>query len=214
MSDTDLGAEFDEAEQLGLQAMSAELACIYGFVAHSVTEVFMAWHEHRAMFGRGALRINLMNDVAPFFFYRLERLNWSDLLLRLCRLTDAAGSRGQRNATLRSLPDLIAQEPLRRDLAALVDTAVVDTEFARTWRNKEIAHSDFDTVRGASALPEATEVEVNRALKSVSAVVSAVQSHYMSSATDFGLMQVRRGANDLMTHLARTVEQEPEANGA
>jgi hypothetical protein len=67
--------------------------------------------------------------------------------------------------------------------------AINDTVFCRDWRNRHIAHRDLKLAleQPTTPLAEGSRADVNKALKSIAAVLSALEAHYFQSETRFDL---------------------------
>jgi hypothetical protein len=70
--------------------MGPELGSLYHELEEEVDWLQQKWNEFRELFAKGAERIELLNTVAPNFFYMLHKLMFEDAMLHLCRLTDSS----------------------------------------------------------------------------------------------------------------------------
>ena len=126
---------------------------ILRMLAEETVSARLMQEEYQSLFS-DRTHVDLLNGIAGELFALIQYVLWDDLLLRLTRLTDSVGRRDQRRLTIQLLPDRFAyDEPEKEEkLRGLVGRACKATEFARDWRNRLIAHSDFRLARD-SAIP-------------------------------------------------------------
>jgi hypothetical protein len=147
---------------------------------------------------------------AGFFFRVLQNNLFDGLLLHLCRLTDQPVMSRRKNMTLGSLVPLIDRPELRREVEDLVKTAREKTEFARTLRNRMIAHRDLETARSPE-LPGGTLRDVRSALKSIDDVLNRIELEYEDSSCNYDLPIVDPGdAEALVACLQRGLTAQRE----
>lgn len=160
--------------------MGDALGELYFHLWKDLVWLHLSWREYRVLFGTSEETVELLNSVAPRFFYNLDYLMWHDALLRLTRLTDNPKSRGKENLTIQRLPGLIADAELRVKVDALVAGAVSATGFARDWRDRHLAHRDLSNTTAPEAHPlaAASRATVEEALKSLRDVLNCVLGHY------------------------------------
>lgn len=162
------------------QKMGSRLGELYLSIATEIADLHLEWREYRGLFAGNQDRFDLMNATAPRFFYQLDKILWSAVLLHLCRLTDPAKTAGKENLTIRRLVEEIDDEALRREVADLVTEAVRRTKFARDWRNRRLAHRDLAHAKDPQVKPlaSASRGDVEDALKAITEVVNMIEFHY------------------------------------
>jgi hypothetical protein len=174
----------DEIKRRNVEKMGPELGAQFAELWQRVVRVHVHWAEFVEMFGTKPERLKLMNRTAPAFFHMLRSELGDMVLLHLSRLTDKPEMKGQKNLTIRNLPSLIKEEPIRTVVAELVKTALKKTESCRARRNRLIAHDDLRLALKdpkARSLDSATKSEVDGAVRAIGAVLHAVNMHYFDS---------------------------------
>jgi AbiU2 len=85
-------------------------------------------------------------------------------------------------------------------VSKLIAVAINDTAFCRDWRNRHIAHRDLKLALEQSTTPlaGASRADVNKALKSIAAVLNALDGHYFQSETRYDLGASIGGATSLL----------------
>jgi HEPN superfamily AbiU2-like protein len=82
-------------------------------------------------------------------FRRLQEELWEMSLLHIARLTDppfSFGNKDKPNLSFKALPNLVTDAKAKADVTTHVEQAIKATEFARDWRNRQIAHKDLKLV--------------------------------------------------------------------
>ena len=141
--------------------------------------------------------MEVLNTLAPFFWWNIQTVMWEDVLLHICRLTDAP----RKNLTLKQLPNLCPDdERIREELEKRIADAVHATRFARDWRNRRIAHRDLETTLGkrtgngggAKPLANATRLNVEQALRSINGVLNVIRRRLLGRGHCGGRRDRRR----------------------
>jgi AbiU2 len=130
-------------------------------------------------------------------------------MLHIARLTDPQKTAGKENLSLRNLPDLVSNTDLKQELTALLDLAMIKTNFCRDWRNRRFAHLDLALAIDDKAAPLeiADKDKVKDALKSFADVLNAVERHYFKGLTSFDAIAAKNGAATLLHVLGDGVKQ-------
>ncbi|MCY4558663.1 MAG: hypothetical protein OXF79_20265 [Chloroflexi bacterium] len=125
--------------------------------------------EHQDLFHAKANEWFL--EAHPEFAWWLRRVSEEALILRITQLADRPETGGNRNLTVRALPDLYPQ--LHR-LPALVKAVMAATADLRQYRNKVVAHLDRDG-KGRRPFGEEFPEHAERSLDAVLAVLDEVR---------------------------------------
>ena len=169
--------------------MGEGLGCVYHALWQEVAWIYKKWAEYVTLFGTNPGRIELMNQSAPSFFRTVQDSMWESVLLHIARLTDSPRSRGKSNLSLKRLPGELAASPIGDEVARLVSVASTQSDFARDWRNRHLAHRDLALALGQQVEPlaHASRAAVRQALAAMAAVLNSVSGHYLDSTTMFDL---------------------------
>jgi len=190
----------DELRTEHIAKMGARLGAVYHFLSNECTWLHLKWNEYTQLFGKRPERVELLNSAAGSFFRIVQDVMWDDALLHIARLTDPPGSPGKDNLTIQALPDLIDDASLRSDVERDVHAALQQSDFARDWRNRHIAHRDLALAlqHGASPLKGATRIQVTNALKSIADVLNRVHSHFLEGTVAYEYSDTLQGAETLL----------------
>ena len=138
-------------------------------------------------------RVELLNKAAPRFFWKVQYTFERELMLGICRLTDPAQDRKKNNLTVMKLADLVdigvPGAGIQVDVFAKKATEL--TDFARDWRNRLLAHTDYNLSvnnSGAIALKPATLEKIDAALTAVDNTLKAVMSAHKFSSAGFRII--------------------------
>jgi hypothetical protein len=120
------------------------------------------------MFGANEDRVALLNSVSGETAYFVERSMFEAALLSICRMTDPPASRltKDKNITVRRLAHYLSN-PQDARTSTFIDASVQKAAFARSWRNKRLAHSDEAVRNGIAQLDLASRALVKSATDSI-----------------------------------------------
>jgi hypothetical protein len=162
--------------------MEPELEQLYHDLDKDLDWLWRTWGEFRELFTKGPDRFELMNFVASNFFYFLHRLMFEDMMLHLSRLTDPPETFGRTNLTLRRMVKLIdgtADPSFKASLQRATDRVLQACQFARTWRDKCIAHTDLPTFRKEQVSPLPARVQdLEGAMQAIREFMKCVEQNY------------------------------------
>jgi AbiU2 len=199
----------EERKTHNVVKMGGVLGNQYSELWHQVAIMFINWLEYVELYGTNPERVKLLNQAAPMFFHRLQNDLLDSTLLHICRVTDPPKVAGRDNLTIRNLPDLVANAKAKESVKQAVDKAISLTQFARDWRNRQIAHLDLQLAlkRPATPLAEASRKQIREALDAVAAVLNVIAAHYDDSYTGFELTARHNGAGVLLCILEDGVKE-------
>lgn len=177
----------EEARQEYVAAMGTELGGVFFELRNECVMLHWKWQEFVALFGTKPERIAILNEAAGAFFWVVQDTLWDDVLLRIARLTDNPTVAGKDTLTLKRLPTLV-EAPFRSVVDGLLQECLTKCRFARDWRNRRIAHTDFVLAlerSNATPLEAASRQSVNYALHAIVKLLNAVQEHYTRSESTY-----------------------------
>ena len=193
------------------QKLPGDLADLHSQLGQDLTWLHLNWQEFKRLFAVSAKHVALLNATAPRFLARYEQAVWHDTLLHLCRLTDPPQSVGRDNLTIRRLIPLVTDSTLAARVKLEVEEAVRNTEFARDWRNRRLAHRNLAQALEPELYPLAlaSRAHVEAALASLCKVMNSVELHYKNSTTSYEHVIVYdSGADALLYYLSSGLDAE------
>jgi len=204
----------DEVVRKYVEQMGEELGTLFAELWGEVATLHVKWAQFVELFGTSPSRIEVLNEAAPFFFRVLQDTLFEDTLLHIARLTDPVKSAGKRNLTIRRLPGLMEDSSSRDEVEELVEGAVGAAAFCRDWRNRLLAHRDFDLIfdKHAKTLEVASRAQVKEALSHLATALNGVEKCTNGSPTIFE-GPVLGGADQLLYYLKIGIEAELERIG-
>ena len=203
----------DELELERMRRMGPDLGRQYHALWNEVVWLHMKWQEFETLFAHSRERLELLNRVAPHYFWQQQITMWEDVLLALARITDPPRSVGKDNLTIQGLDKLLPDPALAQEVRDLIDVAVSSCGFARDWRNRRLAHNDLDLKLDQAAVPlaPANRKDVRTALDAIGHVLGRIHSSYdPKSEIAWIPLGVHGGADALITYLQRAVEAEDQ----
>lgn len=191
----------EEVRQQHISVLGPELGTLFYYLYNQCAWLHVKWRQFVDLYGTDQERIDVLNQAASVFFRIAQGALFHDILLNLTRLTDRPVSiNGQKNLTIQSLPALISDRAFRTEIKRLIKLAVASTEFARDWRNRFIAHRNFELVMngGAEPISRASRDDIDAALQAVSRVIERVGGFYLKSELHLDLAGAPHDAESLL----------------
>lgn len=179
-----------------------------------LVELHVVWQQYRELYA-DAGTIDVLNRTAGMFFKIVQDELWDSMLLGVCRLLDPDRRRGGRdkNLTLYSLPPLITHDELKVEVETACDAAAVLAKFAKSHRNKRIAHQDHGYASNPALfeMKGVSRLQVEEMLTALRHVLQLVEAHYNDADVRYDKVVVWSGASRLVTALKRLERLERKA---
>lgn len=176
----------------------------YGLAFHHTCQalwrVSSSWDRYQALFSTQE-RVELLNRSGGNFWCAIQDMMFEDVLLGLCRLTDPAKMGQNENLSINTLVELDTSKHKSR-LRQRAKLATKKANFARTWRDKRIAHNDFEQITElANKLAPATGVKITNTIISIHDVLRWINARHFGG--DMGLLDMGdRDAIEVMAVIA------------
>ena len=195
----------EEAKQFRIEKLGREFGTFYHSLVNELYGLQTNWNEYRELFGENEERVKLLNKTAPLSFYVIQNVLWENLMLGISKITDPPKSAGEKNLTIQSIPYFVSDNALKTHLSNLISEIKEASKFCRDWRNRYIAHNDFNLkVGNQNALPleTASRTKFKVVLKKIHEFINLIESHYFDQEIYFEFLRNDRGA----LFLLRTLE--------
>ena len=181
-------------------ALGTELGAAFAELQSDLAWLHIKWRHYRELYGTKPERIELLNETSPMFFRIVEDALWDDTLIHIARLTDHVGKGKQQRLSIRQLPLLIAEDDARTEIDLLVQGAVEAASFARDWRNRRIAHRNFEHALNPKADPlaPASRIAVEQVLHALREVLNFVNGRFRATEMKFDLADHLCDAEELL----------------
>jgi len=127
-----------------------------------------------------------MNGVAPGLFETLHDILWESILLDLAKFCDPIRVGPGKPLSLALLSSLVPAGKVS-ELGGAVSEMQAKTAFARDWRNRHIAHWDYELAADSAAKPLAfaSRHAAQEAFSAIVRVLEAIDMHFTGSSLDF-----------------------------
>lgn len=193
----------NEVRQKYIKLMGNDLGEVYYELWQDVNTLHIEWKEYVELYGTTPSRIDMLNETASQFFYIVEKSLWNTILIHITRLTDPPQFRNRKNLSLEQLSVLLSDHKLKSKLATNIKEAIEKSKFCRDWRNRLIAHNDYELalLDTAKPLDLASRKLVNEAIKAIDNVMDCISMYYEKSTTAFDLIDDINGAHSLLYYL-------------
>lgn len=169
--------------------MGVEIGSAFYALFCEVCHLHQKWGQFVELFGVSEERIRFLNRAAPAFFGTLQRVLWNDVLLHIARINDKSrsGRARRRNLTLSSFAEIILEQNFKAELISHAQKSNCAAAFCADWRNRLLAHTDFEIAMGKSATPieDASRLNVREALFEIVDFMNVVNVHYGENILHF-----------------------------
>lgn len=173
----------EEHGQEYIDAMGCDLGRLYSLLVNECVTLHLEWTEYKILYGTNPEHIDLMNQAAGSFFFRLQGTLWERTLLQIARLMDPQNSgKNKENVALQGLPELV-DPAIRNKIDILLNVAQEKCAFAVDWRKRRIAHRDLRVAlkENIEPLKPGSRLSIDGALEAIAAVLNVVEFHYMNA---------------------------------
>lgn len=138
----------EEIKEDYLESYPGETGKLAYYLSNQITFLHIKWKEYREIYRSAPETVEMVNEIAPYFFWMHERILRHDVISTIARILDPAYSGGSKpNASLTKLindlkdyADKSLFEEWDHDLLKLKETS----KKLRKIRNKRLSHNDFD----------------------------------------------------------------------
>ena len=203
-----------------VDGMPSELKAIYSALWQEVGNLHLNWIAFCQVYGKGPELIKLLQRFGALFWSQVQQALFSDIILRICHLTDPAEIQKGRYKN-QSLPRLISEVEaidvslidnlgLRKKLGRLQG----DCKDIRTMRNKAIAHRSWDSP--VKPLPSTTRKQIEAVVALIIDIMNTVELYFADKTTIYGFDRNPGDAEYLMERLedfARRLDAERQERG-
>lgn len=182
----------DQVRDKYVAIMGKEFGEAFCDLFNHVASLDAKWNDYVAMFGDKDA-VDTLNKTAPSLFHDLQIILHESILLHICRVTERSQTAGQDNLTVRRIESYLPSNvdiSFAVSLANAISDAIAQSEFARTWRNKKLAHTNLSVAAGGVAVifPPAGKAEIESAIQSICEVINKVEKHYLNAQIGWGML--------------------------
>lgn len=179
--------------------MGHEFGTVYHSLYNELIGLTFRWNEFEILYSKQS-RVDLLNQVAPFFSFIVQRTLWENIILSIAKLTEKAKKGEDRSITLHLLFEYIDDREFLKALKPLKKQIINSSKFSRDLRNQWIAHKDFSQVIGKNGItlqwPSANMIK--EFLQASYELMNAIEFRYLTSTTGYDLAAHSGGALSLL----------------
>lgn len=163
--------------------MSSELAEVFELIQKDVIWLHAKWINYCQLYETNKERIDLLNNVAPYFFHTVQNVFLTDIFMNICRLTDPAKTGKKENLTLDRLFQTIDKNKypdLVKSVEEKLDVVKEKCEPFRKYRNRLLAHKDLPTALKVNRdpIPGINHKMIEDALLSTRELLNTIQLYF------------------------------------
>lgn len=176
----------EEVKQEYIEKLGSEFGTYFDRLRNEVIFLHLKWSEFEELYGKKE-RVELMNSIAPNFFFYLQNLLLDDVILGITRLTENKIDRtGNERFTLHELVDF-TNPPLKGEVSKQLKRIKTEASFCYDHRNRKIAHFDrsLKLEELAESLEVASRYKINKVMDSIAEVMNLVNLKLTDSTINF-----------------------------
>lgn len=196
--------QYDETHQVMTTKMGDEFGSLFYYLYNETVWLTIKWLEYNELYGTKPSRIDLMNQAAPQIFFIIEKTLWNDILLGISRITDPPETYKKRNITFQAITKHIEDAELKNSIEIDIKGIIEKTQFCRDWRNRSIAHFDYDlniNEQKAEPLAPANRKLISEVMKMLQDVINRLNFHYLRKTVVFDHISGYQGAVSLLVNI-------------
>lgn len=166
------------------KVLGNELGTLYAHLSAEYLDLNYKWKEFVTLFGTNPERIDLLNQSASQFWAYIHNVLFEDILLHIARLTDKEMTTGKKNLSIQGFLNIRANKKFENQLQKAINKVVKDANFCRVWRNKRIAHIDYDyRTNDKYKLAPATRAKVSRCIEGIYKILNLIEKNFFHAET-------------------------------
>jgi len=190
----------EEIKDQIISSMGPDFGSLFYEFRNEILTITYMWDEYEELYGTKESRIDILNESAPTFFYLVEKVMRENILLGITRLTDPPVMNGKKNVSINAIPDFLNDTDLKSQINKKLKILKSSTQFCRDWRNRHIAHTDYNLRIDSQAKPleASTRKKIKQALDEIQNVFNVISSKFINTTYMFDALRSRDGALDLL----------------
>lgn len=204
MSSTKSPLEIEEEMVTKLGEINGRL--FYG-IQNEFIHLTQKYKHFEVLFMKGQSRIDIMNRTASYFFFSIQRIMLDDLVINISRLTEAKSEK--KNATIKLFLDSYNRKDLDPQINKLEKKFKESFKNLINWRNKRVAHRDFDIHVNQSPISLKYD-EVKTCITDLTSLMRRIHINFFGSDYLYDLFSVTGGATSLLAHLDYSLRSREE----
>lgn len=191
----------EELKNEMIDKLGKDFGLLLNSLDNEITGLTFRWIEFVELYGTKETRIELLNKSAPFLFFTIQKVLWESLLLGISRITDPPKSMGKRNLTLTAIQKILNDDDFKKEIERDLAELMTESKFCRDWRNRWIAHLDYELAidrDNAKPLENVTKNKLKLIIEKIHSIYNKVEHKYLGTMTGFKYLQSNRGAISLL----------------
>jgi hypothetical protein len=155
---------------------------LYNSLRNEYHTLSIKWREYRTLFTSGEDRIDLLNKVAPYFFFRIQELMFNDVVLHINRMNYEKRRGAYEYLSIRHLADFIKDNDRKSDLEDLILKSVEASRFTDDVRNRLLAHRSYDLFMNPSAreIDDITNGQIDNSIIKIRDIFNYIEDQYFN----------------------------------
>lgn len=205
----------EEVEQRHIDSFPSGTGELFHLISTKVSILHLHWKNYRALYGTTPERIDLLNYTASYFFVLVEDVLRDDILLRISKLIEGAGSGRKKKVSIKRLLEEIKEHILPEDYDKISKNLRELDNYCKKLkniRNKQIAHSDLNAALDENIKKSlgVSRDYIEDILLRIRNIIGSIEKLFMDSSTYYEYILSTNDAEQLISVLERARNFEEE----
>jgi len=165
------------------ERMGDELGELYNAIRSVAVSLQVKYQKYESLFG-SEKSVEALNKFAPGFFCYIQEILFDDLILHISKMFDDHGKGDRKVLCFNCLLEKITEEELKKPLSQILAQCNEKRIFAKTRRNKYIAHNDYKLFLGKKEHDISINFEDVREMMDLAwSIIDRIESFYFNAYT-------------------------------
>jgi len=163
--------------------LGEEFDTVFELIKNDLFSLRYEWRIYTSLFGTNPERVELLNEVSAQVAGTIDRHLFEGCIIAICRLTDPEEflRSGSKNISVKHLVRFMKTDKQKEHISDLINDCISKASFARSWRNKKIAHSDLDVRKKAKLMETASRFKVSEAIDAIARIIRWIGEEFFES---------------------------------
>lgn len=193
-----------EVREHFLKVFPGDCGVLYHSLWNRLITAYLTWDMYKSLYRDSQDRLDLLDQTAGIFFFRLRTFLQQETFLAITRITDPAQTAGSENASLRQLvtqlePHISTEE--HHQVLEAVRRAEQRAGEIKEYRHNFLAHKDLEATIGEAEVASIPAEEVDLVLDALGKALNAVRRLFEETSTHWEAPPHVGGVNSLIRAL-------------
>ena len=167
------------------------------------------WIIFKQIYKQSPERVELLNASAVSYFQITQKALINSILIYIGRITDGAGTGRHKNLSLKQIVNRLDKDKypdIQIHLKAKLDNIDAISKPIRDYRNKKLAHRDFEMAfNNVVSIPPVTVEAIENTIEAIRDFMNECELHFLDSETAYEAFTMRADGRVLINRLKKAI---------